>query len=105
MALVTAASEASDDALIAEIAPAMRKKLEHDGFVKGVQFAVSLIALSLALQQLMLRSEYEYRFAVMFAGIAVAMVALAAFPVFLKKRSVATELRYRRQYGKWRWER
>ena len=98
-------SDSTDQALIAEIAPAMLKKLERDGLEKGILQGLSLIVLSLALQQMMLHSEFKYRFAVMFAGIAVAIVGLAALPVLRKKRNVAGELHYRRQHGKWRWER
>lgn len=97
--------DADNATLIAEIAPAMRKKLERDGSEKGILQALSLIALSLALQQMMLHSEFEYRFAVMFASIAVTLVALAALPILRKRRNVAAELHYRRKHGKWRWER
>jgi hypothetical protein len=102
--MATISVSESQESLIAEIPSAMRKKLEHDGLAKGVMTANTLIALSLALEQLMIHSEFSYRFMVSFFGVGVGVIALAVLPLYLKKRSVLAEVRYRRQHGNWRWE-
>lgn len=101
----SSSASVADAALIGEIAPAMRKKLEDDGFAKGVLVANGLIMVALAIGLQMRDSEFAYRFTVGYAAIAVAGLTLALLPFYLKKHSVAAEISYRRKHGKWRWER
>jgi hypothetical protein len=99
-------STSSDDAaLLAEIVPAMRKKLEHEGAQRGVMTANTLVVLAAFFGQLMRQSDFTYQTELSFGAIGIAVAALCTLPFFLKKRSVSAEVRYRREYGKWRWER
>jgi hypothetical protein len=94
-----------DAALLSEIAPAMRKKLELDGVQRGIMTANTLIALAVVVGQARWHAGFAYQSELSFGALGIAVAALCTLPFFLKKRSVSAELRYRRQHGKWRWER
>jgi hypothetical protein len=98
-----------DDPLVADIAPAMLAKLERDGRSKGSLIASASVVVAIALEQNLRevsRSSHGVAWAIWgMSALAAAAVALAVLPPYLKKKSVLTELDFRRQHGKWRWDR
>jgi hypothetical protein len=101
----------TDKALIAEIAPPMLIKLREDGLAKGAYVGGGLLlclsVLSLSQSQLnRLDPTSPSSWHSYFNGICL-FVGLVGFllPFFFRRRNVAVEIRYRRQHGKWRWER
>jgi len=101
----------SDAALVAEIAPAMLAKLRKDGSFRGGTLGSSLFCLwtvffmaDLALQNRDATARMASMTTLLWALAAVSATSFV-LPFYFKKRSVAAEVRYRRQHGKWRWER
>lgn len=91
----------SDAELTAEIAPAMLVKLREDGTARGYAMGGILFAL-LMVWFLADRTESSSYF---YWGLGVTVILQVSLPLFFKRRSVTNEVRYRRQHGKWRWER
>jgi hypothetical protein len=102
----------TDAELIAEIAPAMLVKLREEGSARGAHFAGTLL-----LAWLLFSSFYwsEVRLdptqysettsdLYMWAILPLVLLSICA-QFYFKRRSVLTEVRYRRRHGKWRWDR
>jgi hypothetical protein len=108
-----ALSETRTDAeLIAEIAPAMLAKLRLDGSARGTATAVALLLALQAIYWPIVAQQNLKPFAdradllpYCFGGLGIVVVLQIALPHVFKRRNVLNEVRYRRQHGKWRWER
>jgi hypothetical protein len=102
----------TDAELVADIAPAMLRKLREDGAAKGGHLGTVLIFAWLMLSNLywagvrLDSSQYSETTSAFYIW-AILPIGLAAVGLhfYFKRRSVAVEVRYRRQRGKWRWER
>jgi hypothetical protein len=95
----------TDAELIADIAPAMLIKLREDGMGKGAVWSFLPMMLWTAFTkphwgQIELDATPLWQWVVL-----PLLIAAVAMPYFFKHRSVLVEVRYRRQHGKWRWER
>lgn len=108
-----ALAETSTDAeFIAEIAPPMLVKLREDGLAKGASLSFFLIIAYGSITQLYWNSvrldptRYSGTIADLhvLAILPIGLVAIG-LPYYFKRRNVRNEIRYRRQHGKWRWER
>lgn len=106
-------SETKTDAeLIAEIAPAMLVKLRKDGSDRGAALGSTLFMClgiwllgDMAVQNLEPITMRPGPSLYFLYGLGIGAVLQIALPLFFKRRSVLNEVRYRRQHGKWRWER
>lgn len=96
---------ASDEALIAEIAPAMLVKLREDGMAKGAAWAVVLMLLYGGFSKTDWGGFELYATPLYQWLLLPFLLAALSLPHFIKRRGVLVEVRYRRQNGKWRWER
>jgi hypothetical protein len=106
-------SETKTDAdLTAEIAPAMLIKLREDGSARGGALWASLFSAWLVFSQVYWNEarldpkQYSETISAFYMW-AIVPIGLAALGLhfYFKRRSVTVEVRYRRQHGKWRWER
>jgi hypothetical protein len=95
--LISGVLAISDKNLLAEISPAMLKKLRDDGRAEGFWIAL-LVGVVLHLD------TADPELAIAFGGVA-SILALIALPIYFRRRKVWVEVIYRRQHGKWRWER
>jgi hypothetical protein len=102
---VSGADSRTDTELTAEIAPAMLKKLHADGRRFGLALGLPitpLMGIWLQSTDVLGNSNKWIIFLAMASGL---IVQFDALPRFSSHRSVRAELRHRRLYGKWRWER
>jgi hypothetical protein len=102
----------TDAELIEEIAPAMLIRLREDGKARGAHVAGTLLMAWLLFShfywdevrldptQYSTTTSDLYLWAILPLGL---IMICAHF--YFKRRSVLTEVRYRRHHGKWRWER
>jgi hypothetical protein len=95
-------SDGADD-LANEIAPAMLTKLRRDGSVKGGLIAVGFFLVWLCLFQVQLVESGASQ--VFLWGLVVLFALLVILAIYFRRRGVSIEVRYRREHGKWRWER
>jgi hypothetical protein len=102
-ALAERSETKSDAELIAEIAPPMLAKLREDGELKGAFCSVIPLLLFVSFFRWELVGPLQTQLK---SWVILLLILLAlALPFFFKRRSVLNEVRYRRQHGKWRWER
>jgi hypothetical protein len=108
--LISGVLAISDKNLLAEISPAMLKKLRDDGRAEGFWIAllvgvVSFLYGHARLDAVLLHLDTaDPELAIAFGGVA-SILALIALPIYFRRRKVWVEVIYRRQHGKWRWER
>ena len=102
----------TDAELIAEIAPAMLIKLREDGASKAGYFGTVLFFAWLMLSNLHGRTagvdqtQYSESVSALYRWAPLLLLLAAIGLIFyFRRQSVAVEVRYRRQHGKWRWER
>lgn len=107
-------SDSTDQALIAEIAPAMLAKLKLDGSLYG--YLILILGLTIIPTLSFPGSVTEFIAAALRLGpdgprrVADFVYLFAVFggclilPWYFKRSSVRAELKYRRRHGKWRWE-
>jgi hypothetical protein len=96
---------------IAEIPPAMRKRLravgQLVGFVLDVLILIGVIGGEATLKQL-LPSHFGFDVPatrlVIHSLDLVALLVVVALPLIFARLSLLSEVRYRRRHGKWRWE-
>ena len=103
----TSSPSSTDQALIAEIALPMLEKLKRDGKDRGLGHG-SMLQMLISVGLLIhiynpdwhpeIFDWYPYLIGAVF-------LTWLILPWYFGKRSVAAELTYRRQHGKWRWER
>jgi len=106
---------AKDADLIAEIAPAMLEKLKQDGKLVGSLFAMIVViavsnfelsesskavissVLHLSRDSMNRLGDFSFIFSL--------LSSFVVLPWYFERRTIKEELKYRRQRGKWRWER
>jgi hypothetical protein len=99
-----ASTSIDDSVLISEIAPAMLGRLKREGQTKGVLLA---LAFSFFIQMVsrQIGDQFSHVMPIIYATSMVALCGLILLPLYMRKRNVSVEIDYRRQHGKWRWER
>ena len=91
----------SDQLLIAEIAPAIRRDLRFWGAIQGGSSGALLLFALLHFAQRYGESSILWVMAPMIWG----FVGVPAWVWFAQRDAVLRQVRYRRQRGKWRWDR
>lgn len=95
----------TDAELIADIAPAMLIKLREDGSAKGAVGAFLMMMLWANFSKTGW-GQIEFQATPLWQWLVLPLLLIAvALPFYSKRRSILVEVRYRRQHGKWRWER
>jgi hypothetical protein len=99
-------TSSDDAALIAEIAPAMKEKLRRDGYGRGLAIGLQVLFLTMLVSRQIGDMEsiaHPMQFIVALSVMAIGVLVL--LPLYMRKIGLSSELRYRRQHGKWRWDR
>ena len=99
----------ADDSISAEIAPAMLEKLKQDGRNHATSSFVLLMFWALvSFNSLTPYKDQSFveavRIALVLVSIAAAIAGLSS-RYFFERYAVGLEVAYRRQRGKWRWDR
>jgi hypothetical protein len=96
----------NNDELSRDIAPAMLAKLRRDGRGKGLAIGLQVVFLTMLVNRQIGDTEsITQPMPIMVALSVVAMGALILLPLYMRKNELSSEFAYRRQHGKWRWER
>lgn len=97
----------SDEALLAEITPPMLAKLKLDSRLQSSAIAGLLMAPSILAPEL--SKQFDIGFGiplrVLTFGLSVCAVVILFRALLRTPPMLRQELRYRREHGKWRWER
>lgn len=112
---LSSAETLTDDALIAEIAPAMMEKFRLDAKMRN---STNVVLFLLAITMMFGRGDADHSaiplldLLAALAKVVFGLVCVITFfrnpkffqPEYWTNKSIAEEITYRRQHGKWRWD-